>query len=253
MRRCQLLERSKERVPPERRPTQELAGDQPENWQAALLFNIDGVIKFFGAGLFTEFEVAGETSSRTPSLCRSSLGGLPQVCPRCVGGRGATWSRFVVFHFLFVSLVGFGAPSFWACGLATCSRQPPSSFGTTWCCSWCDPGHLFLGTGQSDSGRVVTLYWRTVCVVERRTLGDDGSSTSFQSTEAGLFVTSTQGSTASFLFRNVTSLSASMLRRRRPCFFRYEFQGTTLVQDFTIYIRTGYGNVSGSVSLIFPI
>ena len=72
-------------------------GHQPENWQAALLFNIDGVIKFFGAGLFTEFEVAGETSSRTPSLCRSSLGGLPQVCPRCVGGRGATWSRFVVF------------------------------------------------------------------------------------------------------------------------------------------------------------
>ena len=101
--------------------------------------------------------------------------------------------------FLFVSIVGFGTPSFWACGLATCSRQPPSSFGTIWCCSWCDPGHLFLGTGQSDSGRVV----------ERRTLGDDGSSTSSQSTEAGLFVTFTQGSTGSFLFRNVTPLWAS--------------------------------------------
>ena len=81
MRRCQLLERSKERVPPPRgdqpknwRATNpRTGGHQPENWQAALLFNIDGVIKFFGAGLFTEFEVAGETSSRTPSLCRSSL------------------------------------------------------------------------------------------------------------------------------------------------------------------------------------
>ena len=36
-------------------------------------------------------------------------------------------------------------------------------------------------------------------------------------------------------------------------FCRYEFQGTSLVQDFTIHIRTGYGNVSGSVSLIFSI
>ena len=144
MRRCQLLEKSNERVPPRgdqpknwRATNPRTGGHQPENWQAALLFNIDGVIKFFGAGLFTEFfEVAGETSSRTPSLCRSSLGGLPQVCPRCVGGRGAMWSRFVVFLFLFVSLVGSGAPSFWTCGLATCSRQPPSSFGTIWCCSW---------------------------------------------------------------------------------------------------------------------
>ena len=138
-------------------------------------------------------------------------------------------------------------------GLVLRSRQPPNSFGTTWCCSWCDPGHLFPGTGQSDSGRVVTLYWRTECVVERRTLGDEGSSTSSQSTEAGLFMTFTPGSTPSFLFRNVTSLSASTLRRRRPCFCRYELQGASLVQDFTIYIRTGYGNVSGSVSLIFSI
>ena len=101
------------------------------NPTTGVTFNIDGVLKFFCAGLFTGFEVAGETSSSTPSLCRRSLVGLPRVCPRCVGGRGGVWSRFVVVRFLFVSLVGSGAPSFWACGLATCSRQLPSSFGTT--------------------------------------------------------------------------------------------------------------------------
>ena len=68
---------SHKRAPPTRatnpqtggRLTQAPAGTNPKTGQAPFLFNLDVTLKFQQVGHFLGFEVAGETSSGTPTLC----------------------------------------------------------------------------------------------------------------------------------------------------------------------------------------
>ena len=87
MRRCQLLESSNERVPPRgdqpknwRATNPRTSGHQPENWQAALLFNIDGVLK--SGGLLRLQRVGAQRAAPEDELAEVSSSSLPSTCPR---------------------------------------------------------------------------------------------------------------------------------------------------------------------------